>query len=61
MRQVSDVMTRGVRTLSPDDTVMAAAQAMQELDVGVIPEPASVGVLGLAMFGLTVARRRRAC
>jgi CBS domain-containing protein len=37
MRQVSDVMTRGVRTLSPDDTVMAAAQAMQELDVGVIP------------------------
>jgi len=37
MRQVSDVMTRGVRTLSPNDTLLVAAQAMQELDVGAIP------------------------
>lgn len=34
---VSDVMTRGVRALSPRDTVVMAAQAMQELDVGAIP------------------------
>lgn len=37
MTQVSDVMTRGVRSLSPKDTVVMAAQAMQELDVGAIP------------------------
>ena len=37
MTQVSDVMTRGVRALSPRDTVVMAAQAMQELDVGAIP------------------------
>jgi CBS domain-containing protein len=37
MTQVSQVMTRGVRSLPPTETVMKAAQAMQELDVGVIP------------------------
>ena len=37
MTQVSDVRTRGVRALSPKDTVVMAAQAMQELDVGAIP------------------------
>src|SRR5262245_20428791 len=37
MTQVADVMTRGVRSLAPEDTVLLAAQAMQELDVGVIP------------------------
>jgi CBS domain-containing protein len=35
--RVSDVMTRGVRTLAPTDTVAQAAQVMQELDVGSIP------------------------
>ena len=35
--QVSEVMTRGVRTLAPSDTVVMAAQAMDELDIGVIP------------------------
>ena len=35
--RVSEVMTRGVRTLAPSDSLMLAAQAMQELDVGVIP------------------------
>lgn len=37
MTTVSDVMTRNVRSLSPTDTVASAAQAMDELDVGVIP------------------------
>ena len=37
MTQVSDVMTRGVRSLSPRDSMVQAAQAMQELDVGAIP------------------------
>ena len=35
--QISEVMTRGVRTLAPSDTVVMAAQAMDELDIGVIP------------------------
>jgi protein required for attachment to host cells/predicted transcriptional regulator len=30
-------MTRGVRTLSPHDSIAAAAQAMEALDVGVVP------------------------
>lgn len=37
MTTVSEVMTRGVRTLSPSDSVVLAAQAMDELNVGVIP------------------------
>ncbi|MBL0423242.1 CBS domain-containing protein [Ramlibacter sp. AW1] len=37
MSRVSDVMTRGVRTLAPTDSVVQAAQAMDELNVGVIP------------------------
>lgn len=37
MKFVKDVMTRGVRTLSPRDTLALAAQAMDELDVGVLP------------------------
>ena len=37
MAQVSEVMTRGVRVLSPQDTMRLAAQAMDELDVGSIP------------------------
>lgn len=37
MTTVADVMTRGVRTLGPDDSVVQAAQAMDELNVGVIP------------------------
>lgn len=36
-RTISDVMTRGVRTLGPDDSVILAAQAMDELNVGVLP------------------------
>ncbi|MBW3655488.1 MAG: CBS domain-containing protein [Gemmatimonadetes bacterium] len=37
MTAVADVMTRGVRTMAPSDTVVLAAQAMDELNVGVIP------------------------
>ena len=31
MQNVSDVMTRGIRTMAPDDTLTTAAQAMREL------------------------------
>ncbi len=37
MTTVSDVMTRGARSLRPTDNVVQAAQAMEELNVGVIP------------------------
>ncbi len=37
MTTVADVMTRGVRSMSPTDKVSQAAQAMEELNVGVIP------------------------
>jgi CBS domain-containing protein len=37
MAQVSELMTRGVRTLTPNESMLLAAQAMEELDVGVIP------------------------
>jgi CBS domain-containing protein len=37
MKTVSQVMTRGVRTLSPSDSAAQAAQLMDELNVGVIP------------------------
>ncbi len=37
MTAVSKVMTRGVRTLMPSDTLAQAARVMEELNVGVIP------------------------
>lgn len=37
MVRVAEVMTRGVRTLRPDESIMKAAQAMEELNVGAIP------------------------
>lgn len=37
MTRISDVMTRGVRTLAPTDTLQLAAQAMDELDIGAVP------------------------
>lgn len=37
MELVCDVMTRGVRALSPADTLQLAAQAMEELAVGAVP------------------------
>lgn len=37
MTAVADVMTRGIRSMSPDDNLVQAAQAMEELNVGAIP------------------------
>ena len=37
MAAVADIMTRGVRSMGPQDSVVQAAQAMDELNVGVIP------------------------
>lgn len=37
MNQVADAMTRGVRTICPSDTLVQAAQAMTELDIGALP------------------------
>jgi CBS domain-containing protein len=37
MTAVADIMTRGVRSMAPTDSVIQAAKAMDELNVGVIP------------------------
>lgn len=37
MTRVADIMTRGVRAMRPEDSVVLAAQAMDELNVGVVP------------------------
>jgi CBS domain-containing protein len=37
MTQICDVMTRDVRTVSPDDTVQRVAQCMDELNIGAVP------------------------
>ncbi|MDB5868581.1 MAG: putative signal-transduction protein with domain [Polaromonas sp.] len=47
MTTVSDVMTRGVRSMSPTDTLVLAAQAMEELNVGVIPVCESDKLVGM--------------
>lgn len=47
MTQVSDVMTRGVRTMAPADTLVLAAQAMEALDVGVLPVCEGEALVGL--------------
>ncbi|AYQ27502.1 MULTISPECIES: CBS domain-containing protein [unclassified Polaromonas] len=47
MTTVTDVMTRNVRTMAPGDTVAAAAKAMQELNVGVIPVCEGDKLLGM--------------
>ena len=47
MTQVAEVMTRGVRTMSPTDSLMFAARAMEELDVGVIPVCEGDRVVGM--------------
>jgi CBS domain-containing protein len=36
MTAVADVMTRGVRSMTPEDPLIKAAQAMEELNVGAI-------------------------
>lgn len=47
MSQVADVMTPGVRTLSPGDSMQLAAQAMAELDIGVVPVCDGVRLVGI--------------
>ena len=47
MTTVTDVMTRNVRTMTPTDTVAAAAKAMHELNVGVIPVCEGDKLLGM--------------
>lgn len=37
MQTISEIMTRDVHTISPDETVRRAAQLMDELNVGSIP------------------------
>ncbi|MBT2324847.1 CBS domain-containing protein [Variovorax paradoxus] len=37
MTQVHELMTRGVRSMAPGDSIALAAQTMEELDVGVLP------------------------
>ncbi|HZY15753.1 MAG TPA: CBS domain-containing protein [Ramlibacter sp.] len=37
MTTVAEIMTRGVRTMAPGDSVVEAARAMDEMNVGVIP------------------------
>ena len=47
MTTVSDIMTREVRSLSPTDSLARAAQAMDELNVGVIPICSGETLVGL--------------
>lgn len=47
MRQVADVMTRGVRSMAPTDTLQMAAQAMDELNVGALPVCEDERVVGV--------------
>jgi len=35
--KISDIMTRDVQTVAPDDTIRRAAQMMDELNVGALP------------------------
>jgi CBS domain-containing protein len=37
MQTIRDVMTRDVRTVSPEDSVRRAAQVMDELNIGAVP------------------------
>jgi CBS domain-containing protein len=37
MQRIEDIMTRDVRTITPQETVQRAAQMMDELNVGAIP------------------------
>jgi CBS domain-containing protein len=37
MNQISDIMTRDVRCVAPNDSMQRAAKTMEELDVGALP------------------------
>jgi CBS domain-containing protein len=45
--QLSDIMTRNVKTLSPDAALQQAAQMMAALDVGVLPVADDGDLLGM--------------
>lgn len=47
MTTVAEVMTRGVRSMSPRDPVTLAARVMDELNVGVIPVCENDKVIGM--------------
>lgn len=47
MTTVAEVMTRGVRSMGPQDRLVLAAQAMDELNVGVIPVCEGERVVGM--------------
>ena len=47
MTTVADVMTRGVRSMTAQDTVVSAAKAMDEMNVGVIPVCEGGKVVGM--------------
>lgn len=47
MAKVSEVMTRGVRSLTPGDTLQFAAQAMDELAVGAVPVCEGTRLVGM--------------
>lgn len=47
MKCVKDVMTQGVQTLAPHDTVEQAARVMESLDVGVLPVCDGARIVGM--------------
>lgn len=47
MKCVKDVMTQGVQTLAPQDTVEQAARVMESLDVGVLPVCDGARIVGM--------------
>ncbi len=47
MQSISDIMTRGVRSMAPADSLVFAAQAMRELNVGSIPVCEQERLVGL--------------
>lgn len=47
MTQVADVMTRAVKTMQSSDTLVTAAQAMADLNVGVLPVCEGRKVIGM--------------
>jgi CBS domain-containing protein len=47
MIQISDIMTRDVRSVGPDDSLQRAAQAMDELNVGALPVLDGQNLIGM--------------
>jgi CBS domain-containing protein len=45
--KISEVMTREVRMVSPDDTIADAAKLMAELDAGILPVANSEKMIGM--------------